>query len=132
MINYLKKLANDFENALEEICGPDEESKCLEKIHGKLIPGARCFWTFNDDVEFWKSERTLGHIINDPTQWNYEGFIIPFPETYGRSEMEPEEVCVVIVDYPIEKENPVTDWVTLAQLLTQEDLYQFHIINPKK
>jgi hypothetical protein len=123
MKNYLEKLATDYDKALEFLASPFGE-KQQNKITGRLIPGAKCAWCYEDDVKFWKEdEQPYPH----PKDWPYQGFIIPFPETNGRGEMEAEHVCVIIVDYPIEKENPVTDWAVLACLLEVQDLHRFYV-----
>src|SRR5258706_12437509 len=119
MKSYLAKLACDFEKADSSLATPSGEIG-LTKITGKLIPGARCAWCFSEDFEFWKSE---GLKYERPQDWPYQGFIMPFPETDGRGEMQPEHVCLVITDYPIEKENPVTDWATLENLLKHDNLH---------
>lgn len=126
MKQYLAKLASDYENTLELLVTKDGEAG-QNKITGRLIPGASVAWCFNDDVDFWKSG---GENYRHPHDWPYRGFIVPFPESNGRGEMEPEHVCLVIVDYPIEKENPVTDWGTLAQLLANPDLHRFYVFEP--
>lgn len=125
MTSYLMKLAAQYEGALEALCVVKPE----DKVAGRLIPGAKCAWCFEDDIEYWKSERLP---YPHPKDWPYHGYIMPFPETNGRSEMEAEHVCVVIVDYPIEKENPVTDWTTLAQILSspKPKLHRFYVFEP--
>jgi hypothetical protein len=123
MNKYLSKLASDYERAGEFLCSSAGISG-LKKITGPLIPGARVAWCYEDDVEFWKSEELP---MRKPENWPYRGFIIPFPETSGRHEMEPEHVCLVITDYPVEKENPVTDWSVLALLFESPDLHKLHV-----
>jgi hypothetical protein len=124
MKNYLQKLAYDYEIKVDEFLATERGTKGISKIVGELRPGARAAWCYDDDIR-WDPE-----IKDHPEHWPYLGFIIPFPETDGRSVMELEHVCVVVVDYPSEKENPVADWCVLACLL-QEDLHQFHIFqNP--
>lgn len=125
---YLKQFAEWCDNALEDLCSKEGEAG-QNKITNRLMPGAPCAWCFEDDVKFWKSE---GERIPYPGEWPYQGFIIPLPDTNGRSEMEAENVAVVIVDYPIEKENPVTDWMPLARLLTNTDLHRFYVFEPIK
>ena len=100
----------------------------MSRIEGKLIAGSECFWCYEEDVEFWKEFDDGMRPVN---QWPYSGFIVPFPETTARHEMEPENVCVVMTDYPIEKENPVTDWLTLAQILDTPTIYKFVVSNSK-
>lgn len=123
MNSYLAKLASDYDRALEFLASNKGEAG-LKKISGSLVPGAKCAWHFEDDALMWKVD---GERVPYPSQWPYQGFVIPFPETDGRGVMEPEDVCVVITDYPIEKENPVTDWAVLACLLGIEDLRQFYV-----
>jgi hypothetical protein len=125
MKTYLERLSESYDRSGEELISPEGEAG-LKKIEGKLMPGAKCAWCFRDDVEFWKSEKLP---YPYPARWPYQGFIMPFPETNGRSEMEEEDVCVVVVDYPIEKENPVTDWTTLARLLTSPELHRFYVFS---
>lgn len=123
MKTYLEKLAADFDRAEEFLCTPKGEAG-LKKITGILKPGAKCAWCYKQDVEQWKM---IGEKIPYPSKWPYHGFIVPFPNTNGRNTMEPEHVCVVIVDYPIEKENPETDWAVLACLLEATDLHRFYV-----
>ena len=126
---YLTDLAKKYDDVFEFL-GQDDQAKvdaAIRKIIGKLEPGARCSWCFKDDVAWWKEEKMMREMKN-PENWPFNGFIIPFPETNGRSTMEIEHVCVVITDYPIEKENPVTDWTTLASLLACDDLHEFRVL----
>jgi len=123
MKRYLAKLASDFERA-EEFLASREGELGLKKLTGRLMPGAKCAWCFEDDLEGWKHSQTS---MPHPKDWPYSGFIVPFPDTDGRGEMQPEHVCVVVVDYPIEKENPVTDWAVLACLLEISDLHRFYV-----
>jgi hypothetical protein len=120
--SYLAKLASDFEKQHEI---PEEEfSAGLKKITGTLRPGSRVAWCFDEDVALWKSERMP---FPHPMQWPYQGLIVPFPETDGRGVMEPENVCLVVTDYPIEKENPVTDWHILACLFGINGFNRLHV-----
>lgn len=124
MKSYLAKLAADYDKALEFLASPAGERGQKKISGGKLEPGAKCAWCYKDDVAMWRQwKESMPH----PKDWPYQGFIMPFPETNGRGDMEPEHVCVVITDYPVEKENPVTDWAVLACLLESNDLHRFHI-----
>ena len=122
MKQYLKKLAEEYEKAEDVIY---QNQKLLDRIEGKLTPGSKCFWCYEEDVAFWKEFCDGMRPVSD---WPYSGFIIPFPETNGRNEVEAENVCVVMTDYPIEKENPVTDWLTLAQILQTPILHKFVVV----
>ncbi len=104
-----------------------ENEHLLDRIEGDLVPGAKCFWCYEEDVEFWKE---FGDGMRPVNQWPYSGFVVPFPETNGRNTMEVEHVCVVMTDYPIEKENPTTDWITIGQILQTPTLHKFIVINP--
>lgn len=126
---YLEKLAIDHENALETLCKPEVE-KQLHKIQGSLMPGARCAWCYEDDVEYWK--KYCDGEYRHPKDWPYTGLLVPFPETCGRNEMEAENVLVVVTEYPIEKENPTTDWTTLAKLLEGPGLHRFYVFEEIK
>lgn len=126
MKNYLAKLATDYEKVSEFLCTDDAEAG-LKKITGRLVPGARCAWCYKDDVELWKRDRIP---YPHPKDWPYQGFIMPFPETCGRREMDIEHVCLVVTDYPIEKENPVTDWCVLALLFESDELHRFYVFEP--
>jgi|SRR5580704_73281 hypothetical protein len=125
MKSYLAKLASDYERAEEFICTPAGEAG-LKKITGRLLPGAKVAWCYKDDVDQWKHDREP---MPHPKDWPHQGFIVPFPDTGGRGEMEPEHVCVVITDYPIEKENPVTDWAVLACMFELSELHEFHVFD---
>lgn len=123
MKNYLQKLATDYDRAEEFLCTPAGEAG-LKKITGRLLPGAKCAWCYKDDVDQWKQMREP---MPHPKDWPYQGFIVPFPDTDGRGEMEPEHVCLVIVDYPTEKENPETDWYVLVLLFESINLHRFYV-----
>ena len=125
MKHYLARLAVDYERAEEFLCTTAGEDG-VKKISGKLIPGAKCAWCYKDDIDLWKMSREP---IPDPKYWPYQGFIMPFPNTDGRGEMEIEHTCLVVVDYPIEKENPETDWSVLAVLFEIPDLYKFVVLS---
>ena len=124
MKSYLAKLAADYDKSLEWLASPRGEEG-QKKITGKLRPGARVAWCFEEDVEMWKQWKEP---MPNPKDWPYHGFLLPFPETDGRcKDMDPEHVCVVVTDYPMEKENPVTDWATLACILESHDLHRFYV-----
>lgn len=125
---YMQQFAEWCDNSLEELCSKEGEAG-QARITNRLMPGSACAWCFVDDVAFWKAE---GECIPYPAKWPYRGFIIPLPETDGRNEMEAENVCVVAVDYPIEKENPVTDWVPLSRLLTSPGFHRFYVFETIK
>lgn len=125
MKSYLAKLAADYDKVLE-LLASDEASAALKKITGRLIPGAKCAWCYEDDVAFWKSEKQP---YPHPKDWPYHGFIVPFPDTDGRHEMDIEHICLVVTDYPIEKENPETDWSVLALLFESPDLHRFYVFS---
>lgn len=129
MKQYFEKLAADYEKADEFLYLKEEGERGLAKVKGKLLPGLKCAWCYEDDIKFWKGEKIKRPY---PSQWLYQGFIVPFPETDGRNEMEPHHVMVVITQYPIEKENPVTDWAVLARLLEPPDLHEFYVFQPIK
>ena len=121
---YLAKLASDFEK-VDEL--PTETWELgVSKITGRLMPGARVAWCFDEDVGLWRRDRLP---YPHPKDWPYQGFIMPFPETCGRREMEAENVCLVVTDYPIEKENPVTDWCVLAFLFDTPGLHRIYIFS---
>lgn len=125
MKTYLAKLASDFEKQHEM---PDGEWVAgIKRITGTLRPGSRVAWCFDEDVSLWKSDKIP---FPHPKDWPYQGFIMPFPETNGRSAMEPENVCLVAVDYPIEKENPVTDWHVLSCLFGIPGFHRLHVFEP--
>lgn len=94
---------------------------------GRLLSGARCAWCYDEDVGFWRREREP---IPHPKDWPYQGFIMPFPEVDARSEIQPEHACLIITNYPIEKENAKVDWCVLALLFESEDLFRFYVFEP--
>ena len=123
---YLAQLAKQYDGVLEVLVSPEGEAGLKKLSGGKLLPGSRCAWCYQDDVDYWRSEKEP---MPYPGRWPYQGFIIPFPETDGRGEMDAEHVCVVVTDYPVEKENPVTDWGALAHLLATPSLHRFYVFS---
>lgn len=124
MKSYLYKLATDYEKSEQWLASPEGEAGLKRLSGGKLKSGARCAWFFREDVDMWVQNKGSQHLKD----WFYRGIIVPFPNTDGRSELEPEHCCVVVLEYPIEKENPQTDWATLTSILSLPDLYRFHIM----
>jgi hypothetical protein len=122
---YLEQLANQFREAEAILATPAGEAG-LKKITGRLLPGAVCAWCFEEDTTFWRKERIK---YPYPKEWPYQGFIIPNPNTDGRREMETENVCLIVTDYPIEKENPKVDWSPLALLLAAPGLHRFYVFS---
>lgn len=125
---YLTRLAEDYEKVLDFLVS-EKAKAALKKISGRLLPGAKCAWCYEDDVAFWKSE---GLPYPHPKDWPYHGFIVPFPETDGRHEMDVEHVCLVVTSYPIEKENPMADWSCLVTIFELGELHRFYVFEPIK
>lgn len=125
MKRYLDQLSKAIEAQDTLLTKDGQFDAAVKKVRGQLLPGAKCSWCYASDAQFWKNEED--YEIPKPEQWPYSGFVVPFPETCGRRQMEVEDVCVVVTDYPIEKENPVTDWVPLLAILAIEDLHEFHV-----
>lgn len=122
MKTYLMRLAEEYEKGES---GLTEDA--IKKLSGgELRAGAKCAWCYEDDVEFWKSE---GIRMPHPKDWHYYGLIVPFPDVCdGRGRFEPEHACVVILGYPVEKENPRVDWAPLTRVLTSPRLHRFHVM----
>lgn len=119
---YLNRLAEEYEKGELELT-----EEALKKLSGgELRAGAKCAWCYEEDVDFWKHEREP---MPHPMRWPYSGILMPFPDVCdGRGTIELEHVCVCILDYPIEKENPATDWAPLSRVLTSPRLHRFHVM----
>jgi len=120
---YMKELLKQIEDA-EAMHGPPFDAAMKRMSGGKLTAGAKCAWCFEDDIEFWRSEKQAPH----PKDWFYSGFIVPLPDHDGRGVLQPDRCIVCVMDYPIEKENPSVDWVALLSLLTSPGLYRLHVM----
>jgi hypothetical protein len=120
MKSYLAGLAEEYEKVDERLT-----DEALVKLHGTLRAGARCVWCYEQDVAQWRLE---GPCAPPLEQWPYSGLIVPFPNKDGRGKLEVEDVCLIVLDYPIEKENPEVDWTTLTNCLTSPGLHMFHVL----
>ena len=127
----MQHLFDDWADPWKGVELTDELTMEIEKkISGRIMPGSRCAWCFREDTEFWVQESSHGYPYPHPRDWPYQGFIIPKPDSNGRHELQWEDAVVVVTDYPIDKENPTTDWCSLIRILRQPDLARFYVFSP--
>lgn len=125
MLEYMKDLLKELEDA-EAMHGPDFDSAIKKLSGGKLVPGARCAWCYEDDVSAWKE---FGGKTPHPKDWYYHGIIVPVPDLEMRgTEIEHDKCVVVVTEYPVEKCYCETDWTALLTILTNEGIHRLHVM----
>ncbi len=100
----------------------------LEKGWTKWKIGDKISWCYKNEKEFY-IEQEEAENNEDFDLWMkfgngpYTGILFTLPGKRFRI----HETAVICVDkYPIEKDNPVCDWVSFNRFLEQKDLYKVY------
>ena len=114
--NQFEMLASDLDN--DSI---PEDLSAYNKIKCKLDAGKMVHWYFKDEQQFAKEEG-----FNPRKEMFYIGYVMPAPDVENMKNMEPDEVVIVMTDYPCEKCNPEATWFALKRLLENVELVEIY------
>ena len=118
MLNYLEQLSEDLDNF--DI--PENFEVAYEKIKCELNVGDTIYWYYKQDLEFFNPENPRDYACD-----LFRGIVIPrfgISMTSPNMELNVEDVVIVIVSTPSEKDYPDSDWVSLKRLLNDGDLIE--------
>jgi len=125
---------------LEQIKADLNYENDIEGDYSKLVGipqnyriGTKIGWLYNDEIEWYKKEYKEDiKEYKDFDEWltrgrglQFKGILFTLPDEIFDIY---ENAVVCIYDYPIEKENPTCDWVSLVRLLSSKDLYKVFIL----
>jgi hypothetical protein len=128
-IELFNKITEDISYQSNDIGNPNFD--LLEEGWKKWGIGQKIGWLYKEDYIWYNKEfkyeikKCKGFdnwILNNIP---YQGVLFTLPDF--RFSIE-ETAVVCIYDYPIEKENPTCDWISLNRLLSFEDLYKVYKI----
>ena len=115
MIELLKRLERDFEKYLTI---PEE---AFDKIKGELRHGNRIYWYEKVDMEYLEKDE------NPRDYAPYSGLLIAKDDTtlpQHNSELEPDQIVVIMDTYPIEKCYCEATWIGFPALLADTELVE--------
>lgn len=94
--------------------------RSYEKIKTELTFGKRVRWYFQEELDFFKSER-----LSPRKHAPYSGIIIPIEDIENRGGAFDPDDCIVVMDqYSCEKCNPDITWVALKKLIDCNNLIE--------
>lgn len=103
----------------------DKIKEIYSKINFPLEIGRKVRWYYKDDLEFWKREKFLNKKTTPKDLAQNEGIIIPVNDVEIRgSEIDLDNCIVVIYDYSCEKCYPESYYISLGELVSNDDLVE--------
>ena len=97
-----------------------------ERGPGELKIGQRIGWWYIDDAEYADQWQDGIDLARHPP---YSGVVIPQDDIETRSETyDPEDMVVVMDQYPVEKCYCETTWIAYRRLLANEELVQVVVL----
>lgn len=79
----------------------------------------------------WKSDKEYYDEWADDESWDDfklsqcdRALVVPNSNVDAREEINPSEAILCFYDYPSEKENPTTDFITANKVFMNEDIYE--------
>lgn len=139
-MNNYQQIEKDISYQSEDLIDVDYDK--LEKGWEKWDIGQKIGWLYKEEFDFYKDEfldeikkhGKHGRIfkgeqsrfdlwIKSSSMMPYQGILFTLPE---KRFCIHDTAVLCIFDYPIQKENPVCDWISFNRFLEQKDLYKVY------